>query len=49
MLILAPLPSLISGDSAGDSLAPNREVTNFGEWFSGVLTHSPAAYTEIDR
>ena len=49
MLILAPIPSHISGDSEGDTLLPNREVTNFGEWFSGVLAHSPAAYTEIDR
>ena len=46
---LSPIPSHISGDSEGDTLLPNREVTNFGEWFSGVLLHSPAAYTEIDR
>jgi predicted ATPase len=49
MLILAPIPSLISGDSSGDSLMPNREVTNFGEWITGLLAHSPAAYEKIDR
>ncbi|MFM9965425.1 MAG: AAA family ATPase [Planctomycetaceae bacterium] len=49
MLILAPLPSKITGDSEGDSLMPNREVTNFGEWFSGLLSHSPAAYARIDK
>jgi predicted ATPase len=49
MLILAPIPSLISGDSSGDSLMPNREVTNFGEWMTGLLTHSPAAYAKIDQ
>ena len=49
MLILAPLPSTITGDSDGDSLMPNREVANFGEWFSGLLAHSPAAYSRIDR
>ena len=48
MLILAPLPSLISGDSTGDTLMPNRAVTDFGAWFSGLLAHSPAAYTQID-
>ena len=49
MLILAPLPSAITGDSDDDSLTPNREVTNFGEWFAGLLAHSPAAYTSIDK
>ena len=49
MLILAPIPSLITGDSKGDSLFPNLEVTNFGEWFSGLLAHSPAAYTHVDK
>jgi predicted ATPase len=48
MLILAPVPSRITGDSERSSLMPNREVTNFGEWFSGVLTHAPASYSEID-
>ena len=48
MLILAPVPSAITGDSDGDSLAPDREVTNFGEWFSGLISQSPAAYSRID-
>jgi ABC-type Mn2+/Zn2+ transport system ATPase subunit len=49
MLILAPIPSQITGDSEGDTLMPNRAVTNFGEWFTGVLAHSPSAYAGIDR
>jgi len=48
-LILAPLPSRIEGDSKDSTLMPNREVTDFGEWISGLLAYSPAAYTEIDR
>lgn len=48
MLILAPTPSAITGDSEGDTLMPNLNVTNFGEWFSGLLAHSPAAYSHID-
>ncbi len=49
MLILAPIPSRIHGDSEGDSLTPNRECTNLGEWFSGLLMHTPAAYSKIDH
>lgn len=48
MLILAPVPNLITGDSDGEILTPNRAVTDFGAWFSGLLAHSPAAYTQID-
>ncbi len=49
MLILAPIPSLITGDSEGETLSPKRQVTDFGEWFSGLIAQSPAAYTQIDR
>jgi len=37
MLILAPMPSLITGDSKGENLVPPRDATDFGEWFSGLL------------
>jgi predicted ATPase len=49
MLILAPIPSLITGNSEGDSLTPNQDVSNFGEWFSGLISQSPAAYARIDK
>ncbi len=48
MLILAPIPSRISGDSVGDTLMPDKQCSNFGEWFTGLLAHSPSAYTHID-
>ena len=48
MLILRPIPSLISGDSKQETLEPNAQVTDFGAWFSGLLAYAPAAYTEID-
>jgi ABC-type Mn2+/Zn2+ transport system ATPase subunit len=48
MLILRPIPSLILGHSSKETLEPNSQVTNFGEWFSGLLASAPAAYTEID-
>ena len=49
MLILAPVPGLIAGDSEGETRTPDRQVTNFGEWLSGLLALSPAAYTPIDK
>ncbi len=48
MLILRPVPSLISGDSTSETLQPNPQVTDFGAWFSGILAFTPAAYARID-
>jgi predicted ATPase len=48
MLILRPLPSLITGDSTGETLQPNTEVTDFGEWFAGLLAYAPSVYSKID-
>jgi len=49
MLILRPIPSLITGDSEGDTLQPSPRVDNFGAWFSGLLAHSPSAYNKVDE
>lgn len=49
MLILAPVPSLMTGDSSGENLEPAADGSNFGEWFSGLLGRYPAAYTSIDK
>ena len=48
MLILRPIPALISGESDQESFEPNPAVTNFGAWFSGILKYSPSAYTLIN-
>jgi len=48
-IILAPIPSLMTGDSNGETLEPNREGSNFGEWISGLLSRYPAAYTQVDK
>lgn len=48
-IILAPIPSLMTGDSNGETLEPNREGSNFGEWVSGLLSRYPAAYTQVDK
>ncbi|MGD1091016.1 MAG: AAA family ATPase [Bryobacteraceae bacterium] len=49
MLILRPIPSLISGDSSEETLEPNPPVTNFAAWFSGLLAQVPSAYSKIDQ
>jgi energy-coupling factor transporter ATP-binding protein EcfA2 len=49
MLILSPIPNQISGDSEGETIVPNRSVSDFGDWFSGVLRHSPASYAVLDK
>lgn len=49
MIILAPIPALMSGESHGETLEPKRDGSNFGEWFSGLLSRYPAAYTQADK
>ena len=49
MIILAPIPSLMTGESSGETLEPKWDGSNFGEWFSGLLRRYPAAYTQVDR
>ena len=48
-IILAPIPSLMTGDSNGETLEPKRDGSNFGEWLSGLLSRYPAAYTQVDK
>lgn len=49
LIILRPMPSLITGDSQEETLQPEPDVTNFGAWFSGLLADAPAAYGVIDN
>lgn len=49
MIILAPIPSLMTGDSNAETLQPKRDGSNLGEWFSGLLSRYPAAYTQVDK
>ncbi|XWK89550.1 MAG: AAA family ATPase [Phormidium sp.] len=48
-IILAPIPSLMTGESNGETLEPTRDGSNFGEWISGLLSRYPAAYTQVDK
>ncbi len=49
IIILAPIPCLMTGVSNGETLEPNKDGSNFGEWFSGLLRLYPAAYTQVDQ
>jgi hypothetical protein len=48
-IILAPIPSLMTGDSNGETLEPDRQGSNFAEWFTGLLRHYPAAYVQLEK
>jgi ABC-type Mn2+/Zn2+ transport system ATPase subunit len=48
MIILRPIPSLISGNSMKKTLEPAPLMLDFGDWFSGLLAYAPAAYGKID-
>jgi ABC-type cobalamin/Fe3+-siderophores transport system ATPase subunit len=49
MIILRPIPPLITGESKRETLEPYAEVTYFGAWFSGLLAYAPSAYSKIDE
>ncbi|KAM3115740.1 AAA family ATPase [Phormidesmis sp. 146-33] len=49
LIILSPISGLITGDSNGETLEPRRDGSNFGNWFSGLLSRYPAAYREVDK
>jgi predicted ATPase len=47
MLILAPIPKLMEGDSTAESLEPAEDCHDFADWLSGLLSQYPAAYSTI--
>ncbi|CAK8713767.1 MAG: putative ATPase [Candidatus Electronema aureum] len=49
MIILSPIPSLMTGESSGETLDPKRDGSNFGEWVSGLFSRYPAAYMQVDK
>jgi ABC-type Mn2+/Zn2+ transport system ATPase subunit len=49
MIILAPIPSFMTGNSYSETLEPKRDGSDIGEWLSGILGRYPAAYREIDK
>jgi len=48
MVIIQPIPSLMSGESSAETLQPEKDVSNLGDWFSGLLSQFPSAYSTIN-
>lgn len=46
--ILSLNPGLMTGRATGDTLELASDGTNFGDWFTGILSRYPAAYRDID-
>lgn len=49
MLILAPIPSQIDGNSNEETLYPDRNLANFSDWLAGILKEWPSAYEPIGK
>jgi predicted ATPase len=49
IIILTPLPSKMTGISEDETLEPKRDGSNFSEWFTGLLSRYPAAYTQLEK
>ena len=49
MVILAPIPGKMTGVSTDETLEPKRDGSNFAEWFTGLLSLYPAAYTHLEK
>ncbi len=47
MVVLAPIPQLMTGDSQGESLEPLEHGENFADWLTGLLAQYPSAYGAI--
>jgi len=49
MVLLAPIPQLISGDTQTDSLEPRADAINLADWLSGLLDGYPSAYATLSQ
>lgn len=49
MVLLAPIPRLIQGDTTGESLEPEEDGSNLADWLSGLLAQYPAAYSILSQ
>lgn len=48
MVVIAPIPQLMTGESVDESLWPVANASNAVDWLAGLLGQYPAAYTVID-
>jgi predicted ATPase len=49
MVILAPIPSLMSGDATEPTLLPTASGSNFADWMSGLFRLHPASYSTVQN
>ncbi len=47
MVILAPIPSLMSGDATHQTLLPDADGSNFANWMTGLFRLHPASYGTV--
>lgn len=47
MLIVSPIPCQIDGQSSEETLEPVKELANLGDWWNGMIAHSPASYAPV--
>lgn len=47
MVLLAPIPQLMSNEAQGINIAVNESASNLADWFAGLLESYPAAYTTV--
>lgn len=48
MVVIAPVPQLMLGESGEESIWPLANASNTVDWLAGLLGQYPAAYTDID-
>ena len=49
MVLLAPVPQLISGEASAETLEPAHDAGNLADWLAGLLAQYPAAYATVSE
>ncbi len=47
MVLLAPIPKLMSGDAEYGTREPDEDASNWADWLSGLLDRYPSAYATL--
>lgn len=49
MVLLAPIPDLMNGESRRETLHPNKSADNISDWLTGLLSRYPASYSIFEQ
>lgn len=49
MVLLAPIPRRIYGETVDETLEPAEDASNLAAWLAGLLAHYPAAYSLLSE